>query len=76
MGVCAFTYVCLVCVGCVGAGHEQSVNHTFISLKQSRPRYYAKSPTVHVLDLIPDLISCARVTGRCGLVSYAQNTVR
>ena len=59
---------------CTQNMYEQSTNHTSI---QNRPRRYAKSPTVQdVFQPIPGLISSAGVTGRWGLPSHAQNTVR
>ena len=52
-----------------------SMNH--ISLKKNRPRCYAKSPTAQdTFRPIPGLISCTGLTGKWGLVSYAQNAVR
>ena len=57
--------------------HGQLKNHIFPNKGKLRPRYYAKSPPAQdVFQTIPGLISYTRVTGGCGLLSHAQNTVR
>ena len=56
--------------------HEQSMNHSSVKKKESRPRCYVKSPTAQDVFLaIPVLISCAGVTRRWGLLSHAHAAV-
>ena len=53
------------------------LHEPYIPLKNSRPRCYTKSPTAQdVFWPIPTLVSCAAVTRRWRLLSYAQNAVR
>ena len=66
-----FTYK-LPCLQCKPTYIHYTVKPSHLTEPHfSRPRCYAKSPTVHdTFGPIPGLISCAGVTGRWGLLSH------